>query len=429
MNPVSLVERSERGPSVSASSATRHVLYLTFDGVLEPLGRSQVLRYLEQLSTRGFAYTLISLERDEDVADTGAVQRLEDELRDRGIRWFRLPYHRGGVRAVVENCRAMYRCGRDVLMARKFDLIHARAHVPAAVAWRLSRATGVPYLFDVRGYWIQEKAAEGRWFTNSAIRAIACRWENKMLRDAAGIATLTDVLADDLRAGALAGTNVPVLTVGTCADFDEFTPDADTSLVSGDVRRRLAGKLVVAWVGAINASYYVAESVRFFSILRELRPDAHLLCITRQTDEMELRLSAAGVAAGDRTIRAVAHAEMPSWLAAAHWGVLLVPPAFSKRGAMPTKLAEFLASGVRPIQYGCNDEVTALVRECGSGIVLEGVSEDDLQKAARQVASSHGRGTETLRARELARPRVGLEHGVAAYARLMESIFANVRQR
>ena len=41
------------------------VLYITYDGILEPLGQSQVLNYLEKLS-EDHEITLMSIEKKQD---------------------------------------------------------------------------------------------------------------------------------------------------------------------------------------------------------------------------------------------------------------------------------------------------------------------------------------------------------------------------
>ena len=56
------------------------VLYVTFDGLLQPLGRSQVVRYLERLSDRGWQFCILSLERAQDLADSERVAALEAKL-------------------------------------------------------------------------------------------------------------------------------------------------------------------------------------------------------------------------------------------------------------------------------------------------------------------------------------------------------------
>ena len=43
----------------------RHVLYISYDGMLEPLGQGQVLGYLEQLAAE-YSPILISFEKQRD---------------------------------------------------------------------------------------------------------------------------------------------------------------------------------------------------------------------------------------------------------------------------------------------------------------------------------------------------------------------------
>ena len=53
---------------------------------------------------------------------------------------------------------------------------------------------------------------------------------------------------------------------------------------------------------------------------------------------------------------------------------------------MPTKLAEFFATGIAPIGHGANSEVTDWVRRAGSGLALDDLSIDSLERAAEFVA-------------------------------------------
>ena len=47
----------------------QHILYLTADGILEPLGASQVTSYVVRLAQLGFAYEIVSLEKEHDLAN------------------------------------------------------------------------------------------------------------------------------------------------------------------------------------------------------------------------------------------------------------------------------------------------------------------------------------------------------------------------
>jgi glycosyltransferase involved in cell wall biosynthesis len=400
------------------------ILYITFDGLLEPLGRSQVFNYLSKLSERGFKFTVISLEKPADQADTKARQQLENDLAARGIKWLSYPYRSGGLRSVLMNCLVAFRAARQEVHQDRVAFIHARSYVPALIAWFLKRRSGVPYLFDMRGYWIDELADDGRWFTNQTAYKVGKKIERSLVRDATAIVTLTNLQANDLRQGELREfPNRPIVSITTCADYDEFAlAGTARGAVPAEIRQRLQGKLVVGLVGSINSSYCISESLSLFRFLCEARNDAHLLCLTRQLQTFAALLEQYNVLPDRYTLITVAHQDMPEWLKQMHWALLLLNSRFSKRGSMPTKLAEFFAAGVRPIQYGCNEEVSARVREAGSGLVLEGLSPEDLREAALKVARTNLDNEGVMKAREITRPNFSLEAGVNKYATLFDKL-------
>ncbi len=69
------------------------ILYISYDGLLEPLGQSQVISYLFGLAPR-YCVTVISYEKGVDLEDKRRVTVLEERLRSSGIRWIRLRYHK-----------------------------------------------------------------------------------------------------------------------------------------------------------------------------------------------------------------------------------------------------------------------------------------------------------------------------------------------
>ena len=75
------------------SSTDTQALYVSYDGVLEPLGESQVVNYLTRLAT-DYEITLISFEKPQDLSDRARVAAMEQRFRTFGITWIRLRYHK-----------------------------------------------------------------------------------------------------------------------------------------------------------------------------------------------------------------------------------------------------------------------------------------------------------------------------------------------
>ncbi|MGZ8842313.1 MAG: hypothetical protein ACXW18_01545, partial [Pyrinomonadaceae bacterium] len=77
------------------SLANSHVLYISYNGMLDALGQSQVIPYLKALSARGVSFTLLSYEREQAFtgAGMGRCAALRRELAQANIDWHWLRYH------------------------------------------------------------------------------------------------------------------------------------------------------------------------------------------------------------------------------------------------------------------------------------------------------------------------------------------------
>ncbi len=409
-------------------------LYITFDGVLEPLGYSQVARTVMGLGLRGREYTLLSVERSASLEDRARVDELRCELENAGVRWHPIPFEGDSSRKDVAS-----KVGRTIAAAlrlcreREIGLVHARSYMAGAIAYGIKRALGIPYLFDIRGYWIDERADFGHWFTNPWVFRSAKRMERELFRECAAVVSLTQLAADDITSGRFVrwDQRKPVRVIPTCADFDEFVLRDPTQVQSRDrtdAAAGLDGKLVLAYVGAISAHYFTEEAMELFRRVHERRSDAHLLCLTHQREPMLALANKVGVPADTITVVTARHQEMAAWLSRVDWSFLMLRANYAKRASMPTKFGELLAAGVRPIHHGCNSEVASWVSRCGTGITLPDLSEAELELAAEHIATSSITLAQLRTARELAFAHFSLASGLDRYEVLLDEL-ASVAKR
>jgi hypothetical protein len=78
------------------SIAGKQVLFISYNGMLDPLGESQVIPYLKELSKLGAQFTLLSYERDHAFSPEGQqrCESLRTELAGSEIEWHWLRYHK-----------------------------------------------------------------------------------------------------------------------------------------------------------------------------------------------------------------------------------------------------------------------------------------------------------------------------------------------
>ncbi|MBE2249311.1 MAG: glycosyltransferase [Myxococcus sp.] len=405
------------------------LLYLTQDGLLEPLSHSQVVRVVEGLARKGWRYRIVSLEKEKDLADSRRVSALRARLADVGVQWdFEAFDWSQSSLAAGRNLGTLVSRAVELARAEKVSAIHARAYVPAVAALAAWNATGLPWIFDARGFWIDERLEEGRWFTTPLRLGIARGLEHQLFTTASGVVTLTELQAREVeeRFRPLGRRSVACIT--TTADYTDFVrrPTSALKRVPAELVDRLSKKRVISIIGSINRSYLVDETIDLARRILAKSRQAHLLVLSAQRDEYARRLTALGVPLERVTITRAEHDAMPEWLSLVEWCLLVLNPSSpAKRASMPTKLGELFASGVRPIQYGCNDEVSDWVRRAGTGLVLASVESAELERAAEFVAESATLDERSFaRARNVTAGHFSLAAGVEKYHRLLAQVLA-----
>ncbi|MDP1822363.1 MAG: glycosyltransferase [Archangium sp.] len=408
------------------------LLYLTADGLMEALGFSQVVRVIEGLAERGWPYEVVSLEKPDDLMRVGRVFEIRSRLARAGIGWTALPWSVGGTaRDALQNEMALVKVALARAKQGRIGGIHARAYHGGFAALACRVAWGTPYLFDTRSYWFDERLEEGRWFTSPLRLGIARGVEHQLFAQASGVVTLTELQASDVRSGRFGSSRHEVVQcITTCADFEDFVrrPPRQCRRVPESIRGALQGKRVLGLIGSINRSYLVDETLALVRSVLRRDEQAHLLVLSGQSDEYARRLTATGISADRFTLTRADHEAMPEWLSLIDWGMLLLnPDSSAKRASMPTKLAEFLACGVRPVQFGCNSEVSDWVKNTGSGFVLADVRPHTLEAAAERIVTTTLEDEVASRARSLAAPHFSLESGLDKYEHVLTRTFGELR--
>src|SRR5437588_13107503 len=132
----------------------RRVLYISYNGMLDPLGQSQVIPYLRQLSKKGARIILLSFERPRAFDSDGRArcESLRRLLTSENIEWHALRYHqKPSLPATVYDVLAGIRYAARLVRQDQIELVHARSHIPATIALALKRRFGVRIIFDLRG--------------------------------------------------------------------------------------------------------------------------------------------------------------------------------------------------------------------------------------------------------------------------------------
>ena len=317
------------------------VLYLSYDGVLDSLGQSQVLPYVTGLASLGFRMRLISFEKPESFQHSRRVADLREALRDDGVEWSPLRYHRRWPLAstgydVLRGIRAGLAHHRE----SPIRLVHARSYVAGVMARVIATRTAAPWIFDMRGFWVDERIETGLWASNSLVVKLARVAERGLLANADALVHLTNQgarLVQDLAPG----VELPLASViPTCVDLKRFAPVSDPD----EIRRRLGvGRgPVLIYIGSLS-TWYLAELTLLVGDEFVRRTGGSFVVLTRELDYVRNLSDQLGV---QPVLASVEYGRIPEWLAMADSGLALVRPDSAKRASAPTKVGEYLACGL-----------------------------------------------------------------------------------
>ena len=393
------------------------VTHISPDGLSTPLGQGQVLAVTERLQAMGWECTVLSLEPQQ--ADEGTLHRVREQADRSGIRWQHRPYSTGRVGA-VKNVLSMTDMIQDVW--ERTDLFHCRSYFGAFFPGAASIFGGIPYVFDTRGYWVDEKIEAGRWFQDGMSRALARRVERELYDRASGIVCLTELAAEDVRNGRF-GRRHPEdrsICIPTCVDYTRFRMERGTA-----PHDFLRDGPIVAYVGSLNSSYEYRKSLQLVALILNRIPQAKFVALTSQVEDMRSLTEEFGIPRSRYLVTSVGHERIHRWLPWIDFGLMLrVSSNQANRASMPTKLAEFFASGVAPIDHGANSEVVDWVRRTGSGLGLDDLSIESFERAAEFVARGAPDFDVFVRARRAAEQHFSLDSGAARYDTLFQTILS-----
>ncbi|MBM4434767.1 MAG: glycosyltransferase family 4 protein [Chloroflexi bacterium] len=400
----------------------RGALYVTYDGLLEPLGESQVLGYVERLA-RSYPMSVLSFEKPADLADRARVSRMEGRLAGSGVRWIRRRYHKRPMlpatgydiaRGVVAGLAAV---GRGAI-----GLVHVRGYVPGAIGLSVARATGRAFVFDMRGFWPEEKVDAGHWTREGTPYRLAKRWERRFFEGADAIVSLTDAGVKRFpELGYRLRPDVLVDVIPTCADLAQFAPGPPDRALAA--RLGLEGRRVVGCVGTLSNWYLREPTLRYLAKLVRVLPDAVVLFVTRE-DHGALRADAgrAGLPASRAVFARAEFAEMPAYLRLLDVAVFFIKMCFSKTASAPTRLAELLGVGVPVVINDGIGDSGAIVRDHEAGVVLPQLDAASVAASLPAVRRVLDDPQARARCAATARRYFDVDEGTARYARLYDRL-------
>lgn len=408
-----------------------NVLYLSYDGLTDGLGRSQVLPYILGLEKMGHHYSIISFEKKH--AYKSGKQAIIEILQGLNIEWFPLTYTASPpiISTVYDVLRLKHRA-KELHQNNTFDIVHCRSYITSLAGLSLKRLLGIKFIFDMRAFYADERVDGNLWNQSNLIYKWVYRYfkrkEIQFLQKADYSISLTEKGKEIIHSWkSVAGQPVPIKVIPCCADLDHFNPKNIDRNLQDILRSELSLKetdFTLVYLGSVGTWYLLEEMLAFFKVLLRSKPNAKFLFVTNENASHILTAAKElGIESKNLAITSAKREDVPTYLSLANASIFFIKPVFSKSGSSPTKHGELLGMKIPIIANSGVGDVDRIIRSTETGILVDEFSDSVYQKVIDQVDNLLSIPKESLR--NAALNHYSLQEGVKRYNDVYDAVMSN----
>ncbi len=393
------------------------VLYISYDGLTDPIGQSQVLAYITGLSKLGYSFTVLSAEKRHQYSIES--ETVNEICSENNIKWIPVFYtKRPPIFSTIWDRMKMSIYARKLTKRLHFDIVHCRSYISSLIGIKLKRNFGVKFIFDMRGFWADERVDGQLW----DVKKPHFKWvynyfkkkEQVFLKEADAIISLTHDAKDYMIKHWHVINRIDVIP---CA--------VDTTLFSPkQIERDLSDRVItLGYLGSIGTWYMLDEMLSFFSVFLKKYPNSIFKFITKEPSSTIYKAAQSIGIGKDRIIvKAASRKQVPTELDDVDVGVFFIRPLFSKKSSSPIKQGEFMSMGIPVITNAGIGDTDQIIKKYHSGILISEFSDACYLSATEMVSDMLSRHKNHIRSGAI--EYFSLEKGIQSYANVYVTLLS-----
>lgn len=399
------------------------VLFISYDGLSDPLGQSQIIPYLAGLADE-FDISILSCEKPERLSKERP--HLQSKLAEAGIEWRYTNYHKKPpIFSTFFDLQRLKSLAKIWNRHKMFNIIHCRSILGYMIGTTL-RSPNNRLIFDFRGYWAEERVDGGLWDKTSIVYYQLYHFfrkaQHKAYRNADAIVSLTKAAKKDIVAD-FDVSEEKIAVVPCSADQNHFVAKSDLLRSTMELRLELhiePSELVIGYVGSLGTRYMLNEMLDCFKVILKKEPHAVFLILTvsplvelkRLLNEKEIESKV--------IVTSSSYKDVPKYMSLMDIALYFIKPGNSGKAVSPTKQAEFLSMGIPVITNAGIGDSKELIEKDQLGLVIDEFSEVHYAKVADGICKLSEFSVKEIV--KIAEKKLSLDSGIRTYRALYKSI-------
>ncbi|MBD99343.1 MAG: hypothetical protein CMO34_05825 [Verrucomicrobia bacterium] len=402
----------------------KKILFICIDGLTDPLGQSQIIPYFNGLSRLGHDVMLLSAEKSINLEQNRST--IEQILQDTSIKWEFIHYrNRPPLISSCMNYAALKRKAIKLMAKYQFDVVHCRSVMPAMIGHALKLKFGNKLIFDMRGFWADERIEGKLWNLKHPIYNYLYRFfkkkERQLFEVSDYIISLTENGKEFIYKHFNTKNNFQVIPCA--ADLNHFDPRRIPENELDKLRDSLGidkDTYVLTYIGSLGTRYRLKDMLRFFKFLQQEMSNCKFLFVTK-SDPTQITDSCddLNISREHLIITSSNYQNIPHYIALADASIFFIVTSFSGKAVSPTKQAEVMGMGLPIVANEGLGDTDRILLESGTGVLIEGYDNESLENAVSKLITFNKSKEEV---REEAMKRFALEHAIGKYAEVYQKL-------
>lgn len=405
-----------------------NILYISYDGMTDALGQSQVIPYLLGLAALGHQIHILSTEKE---AVYNQKKTQIEQLLAHKITWSYVLYtKKPPLLSTVKDIFSLWQKAKKIHQEKTIDIVHCRSYIAALIGLRMQKTYGTKFLFDMRGFWADERIDGNIWQINHPVFKHVYRFfkqkEIAFLNHADATISLTHNAKNKiLHFPDVAITPDKISVIPCCVDIDRFDSQNINEENKNAIKKALGfhdDVWILTYLGSIGTWYMLDEMLAFFKVLNLNKVNAKMLFLTNEpAEDIYKKAREHNIPAEKIVIKNVDYTEVPHYLSIAHFAIFFILPKFSKSASSPIKQGEIMSMGIPIICNSGVGDTDYVIEKYDCGILVHAFNDAEYLNAIKKLEQKH---FDTEKIRNAAIDFYALKKGITLYNNVYNKLLA-----
>ena len=366
----------------------KKILYLSYDGLTDPLGESQILPYILGISSiKDSKIQIVSVEKKERFNIKS--QEIKKILATKNIDWTPLIFSsRFGIISKIWDLFKLIFVGLKIVIFSKIEILHARGHPSAQIGYYLKKYFSYKskLIFDYRGLWAEERVDKGGWDLENYFHMIQYKYykklEKRILSASDRVIVLTRKMANELYRNYEVRPEI-ITVIPCCADGELFKIRQESLALNKRIELGIDKDAVVfGYLGSVGSMYCMDRFFALVNIANDQGINAFGLIVSNDIDltkkikfkfTKEKYLNKVIIVQSQRS-------EIPTLIQIFDVNVIFLKTSYVRLGTCPTKFAETLMCGVPNVANKGIGDMDKQIQDKNLGMVIDNCEDESLDK-------------------------------------------------